>query len=182
MFFADKVLQIIGYLLSLNDNKMNLLKLMKELYLIDRASIAETNFSLSGDEYFSLNHGPVLSATKNLLEDLGRDSRNYWDEFLTKQRGKYYPDILLIKNTGEDYLSEKDKEFIETISNNFKNYNEWRIENYTHNLEEWKDPQGSSRKIRYKDIMIALGKTEEEIIIAKNEYEALSNLSSIFGN
>ena len=67
MFSTNKILQVIGYLLSLNDNKMNLLKLLKELYLIDRESIKDTNFSLSGDEYFSLNHGPVLSATKNLL-------------------------------------------------------------------------------------------------------------------
>ena len=109
MFSADKILQIIGYLLSLNDNKLNLLKLIKELYLIDRASIEDTNFSLTGDDYFSLNHGPILSATMNLLNDLGNDSNNYWDNFLTKQQSKYYPDIVLIKETEDDYLSEEDK-------------------------------------------------------------------------
>ncbi len=182
VFSADKILQIIGYLLSLNDKKMNLLKLMKELYLIDRLSIEKTNFSLSGDEYFSLNHGPVLSATKNLLEDLGRDSRNYWDNFLTKKESKYYPNIILINNTKQELLSDKDKEYIETISNKFKDYNEWEVEDYTHKLKEWKDPQGSSKKIRYRDIMLAIGKTEEEIEKAKNEYKALSNLADIINN
>lgn len=44
MFDNKKVLQIISYLLSLNGNKMDKLKLMKELYLIDRMSIpAESN-------------------------------------------------------------------------------------------------------------------------------------------
>ena len=183
MFSANKILQTIGYLLSLNDNKMNLLKLMKELYLIDRLSIKETNFSLSGDEYFSLKHGPVLSATKNLLEDLGRDrEKNHWDKFLKKEESKYYPNIILINDTDVDYLCEKDREYIETISNEFKNYNEWDIEEYTHNLSEWKNPCGSSKKIRYKDVMLALGKTEEEIAIAKNEYEVLNDLASLSGN
>lgn len=177
MFLTNKVLQIIGYLLSLNDGKMNLLKLMKELYLIDRESIKDTNFSLSGDEYFSLNHGPVLSATKNLLEDLGRDKdNNYWDKFLEKKENKYFPDILLIKEIDTDELSEKDKEYIKNISDKFKNYSEWEIEKYTHKLKEWKDLKGGSQKIRYCEIMQALGKTEKEIKEAKLEYEALSNL------
>ena len=47
---------------------------------------------------------------------------------------------------------------------------------------KWKDPQGSSKKIRYRDIMLAIGKTEEEIEKAKNEYEALSNLVDIINN
>lgn len=179
MFDADKVLQTICYLLSLNNKKMNLLKLMKELYLIDRLSIQETNFSLSGDEHYSLNHGPVLSATKNLLEDLGRDSNNYWDIFLTKKRSKYYPDICLINEIDTDCLSKKDMEYIQSISDKYKNYNEWDLQNYTHSLREWKDPKGSSKKIRYVDIMHALGKTDDEIANAKKEYEAWEDLVNI---
>ena len=180
MFSTNKILQIIGHLLSLNDNKMNLLKLLKELYLIDRLSIEETNFSLSGDEYFSLQHGPVLSATKSLLEDLGRDKDNDWNNFLIKNNDtKYYPDIELIKNTEDDFLSEKDKEYIEIISNRFKDYNEWKIEHYTHTLEEWKDQKGSSIKIRYEDIMKALNKTDEEIKEAKKEYNVFNELSNL---
>ncbi|MDR0423279.1 MAG: SocA family protein [Rickettsiales bacterium] len=152
---------------------------MKELYLIDRKSIEETDFSITGDEYYSLNHGPVLSATKNLLEDLGRDSNNYWDNFLTKQDNKYFPDIILIKDTGQDYLSDKDKEYINLIDKEFKEYDEWKIREYTHNLPEWKNPEGSSKKIRYVDIMIALGKTEAEIKEAKKEYDLLNDLSNL---
>ena len=54
MFDNKKVLQIISYLLSLNGNKMDKLKLIKELYLIDRMSINEDNSSISGDDFFSM--------------------------------------------------------------------------------------------------------------------------------
>ncbi len=52
MFRSQKVLEIITYLLSMNNNKMEKLKLIKELYLIDRLSIEETNMSITGDEYY----------------------------------------------------------------------------------------------------------------------------------
>lgn len=70
MFDNKKVLQIISYLLSLNGNKMDKLKLMKELYLIDRMSIDEDNSSISGDDFFSMKYGPVLSMTLNIINDI----------------------------------------------------------------------------------------------------------------
>lgn len=78
MFSSNKILHEILYLLSLNDNKMNLLKLMKELYLIDRESINERDSSVSGDVFFSMPHGPVLSQTLNLCYDL---PNNGWRNF-----------------------------------------------------------------------------------------------------
>ena len=80
MFRSQKVLEIISYLLSLNNNKIEKLKLIKELYLIDRASIDETDMSITGDEYFSLPHGPILSNTLNIINDL--PNGNEWSEYL----------------------------------------------------------------------------------------------------
>lgn len=80
MFRSQKVLEIITFLLSMNNNKMEKLKLIKELYLIDRLSIEETNMSITGDEYFSLPHGPILSNTLNILNDI--QNKNEWAEYL----------------------------------------------------------------------------------------------------
>lgn len=179
MFSSDKVLQEIGYLLLLNDNRMNLLKLMKELYLIDREAIKDTNFSVSGDNHCSMDNGPVLSTTLNLLYDLGKGGNNIWNEYFLSKETRYYPDICLKNKTNDDELSEMDKEYIKNISDKFKNYDEWELKDYTHNLKEWKNPKGSSVPIKYKDIMLAVGKTEKEIVIAKREYEALSELYNL---
>jgi hypothetical protein len=178
MFSSQKILQEIGYLLSLNDGKMNLLKLIKELYLIDRLSIAERDTSVSGDVYFSLPHGPILSATLNMLYDLPKSSDNPWSAYLKSEDAQYYPDIILSAKTADDRLSEKDKEYVRTISKQFKQYTKEQIEKYSHKLPEWKDPQGSSQKIRFQDIMFALGKTTDEIAEAKAEYDSMSNLDN----
>ena len=176
MYSSDKILQEIIYLLSLNDNRMNLLKLMKELYLIDRASIDERDTSVSGDVFYSMPHGPVLSQTLNMLNDL---VNNKWGEYLDAVDAKYYTDIQVKKDITLDRLSVRDKTYIKTVSEQFKDFTPKKLENYTHTLPEWVDPNGSSLKIRYRDVMLALGKSEEEISAAKQEYEKISELSRL---
>lgn len=176
MYSSDKILQEIIYLLSLNNKRMNLLKLMKELYLIDRTSIDERDTSVSGDVFYSMPHGPILSQTLNMLNDL---VNNKWGDYLDAVSAKYYPDIQIKQEIDFDRLSYKDKSYIKAISEKFKNFTPKELENFTHTLPEWVDPKGSSIKIRYRDVMLALGKSEEEISAAKEEYEKISELSSL---
>lgn len=177
MFSAEKVLQEIAYLLKLNSNRMPLIKLMKELYLIDRLSIDERETSISGDSFFCMDHGPVLSFTLNILRDV---SRSEWGDYLQAiQTRDYFPDIFMNKEVKEDLLSEKEKGYISRISEEFFNYSSAEIENYTHQLPEWNDPQGSSKKIKFADIMSALGKSDEEIRDAKEEYEFFEKISEL---
>lgn len=176
MFRNQKVLEIITYLLSLNDNQMDKLKLIKELYLIDRLSIQETNISVTGDEYFNLPHGPALSNTLNLIDDI--PNNNEWAEYL-KIEQPYT--IKLIKPFNQGMLSQKDKEYTEAISEKYKNYSSSQLRNYTHTLPEWKEPNGSNRKIHFTDIMKALGKDEEEIKEARDEYKNICELYNSLG-
>lgn len=175
MYSSNKVLQEIVYLLSLNNNRMNLLKLMKELYLIDRASIDERESSVSNDIFVSMPHGPVLSQTLNMLYDL---PNNKWSEHLDKVEARFFPDIQIKKSMEFDCLSPKDCQYIQEISKKFKDASPRELENYTHALPEWTDPNGSSAKIRFRDVMKALGKTDEEIMAAKKEYENISDLQA----
>ena len=175
MFKAEKVLQIITYLLSLNNNKMNKLKLMKELYLIDRESIKERNTSLSGDEFFSLPHGPVLSKTLNMINDIA--DGNPWSEFLSLTGH----DIELVKTAGTGRLSRNDRKYIEAISAKYINTDRFALADYTHTLPEWKDPGVSNIKIRFNSIMEALNKSEEEIEAAKQEYDSITEIYNLLG-
>lgn len=155
---------------------MNVLKLMKELYLADRASISERDASISGDNFVSMPHGPVLSNTLNLLNDI---PNNIWSEYLDKVDVRYYYDVQIRKPMSFDRLSRKDMQYLAEVSEQFKDYDAFELEKYTHTLPEWKDPQGSSRKIRFSTVMQALGKTEEEIAEAKTEYEHLEDLCNL---
>lgn len=174
MFSQEKVLQEILYLLSLNGGEMNLLKLMKELYLIDRESIKERDSSVSGDVFFSMRHGPVLSYTLNMLNNL---EQTEWKDSLGKKDHIYYPMIQQTAQTEYDLLSEKDKDYIKKVSDRFKSMSDWDIVEYTHTLKEWSDPGCKSRKIRFSEVMRALGKDETEIRQAKAEYDFFNELA-----
>lgn len=176
MFNEKRMLQIISYLLSLNNNEMDKLKLIKELYLIDRVSIDEDNSSVSGDEFFSLKYGPVLSNTLNIINDI--PNGNSWSEYINISN---YKKIRLIKPFDEGRLSKRDKYFIQLISDKYKKYTTPQLVEYTHTLPEWKEPKDTNYKIRFADIMKALGKSDEEIAYAKKEYDSLSELYTSLG-
>lgn len=169
VFSAKKVLQEIAYLLKLNSKRMPLIKLIKELYLIDRLSIDERETSISGDSFFCMAHGPVLSFTLNMLRDV---SRSEWGDYLLAiQTRDYFPDIFINKETKEDLLSEKEKEYISRISEEFFNYSSAEIADFTRRLPECNYQEGSSKKIKFADIMTALRKSDKDIRAAKEEYE-----------
>jgi uncharacterized phage-associated protein len=67
MFNEFKVTQIAAFFLPKEGGEMFLLKLMKLLYLSERESFARFECSISGDKFYSLPHGPVLSRTKELI-------------------------------------------------------------------------------------------------------------------
>lgn len=174
MFSQEKVLQEIQYLLSLNGGEMNLLKLMKELYLIDRESIKERDSSVSGDEFFSMRHGPVLSYTLNMLNNL---EQTEWKDKLEKKDDQYFPIIKKLGQVDYDLLSDKDKDYIKIVSDKFKSMSAWEVVEYTHTLKEWSDPGYTSRKIRFSEVMRALGKDETEIRQAKADYDFFNDLA-----
>lgn len=176
MFRSQKVLEIITFLLSLNHNKMEKLKLIKELYLIDRLSIDETNMSITGDEYFSLPHGPILSNTLNIINDI--ENNHEWKEYL-KIEPPYT--IILLKPFHYGMLSKKDMKYIEFISEKYSSWTASELRNYTHTLPEWKEPYGYNRKIHFADIMKALGKDDDEIKEAKEEYKNICGLYKSLG-
>lgn len=78
-------------------------------------------------------------------------------------------------------LSKRDKYFINAVSDKYKNYSTAQLIDFTHQLPEWKNPAESNRKIKFSDIMKALGKSDEEIISAKNEYDNLTDLYTSIG-
>ena len=62
-FFFDinKATQAAAHLVYLQGGKINLMALIKLLYLADREALLETGYPITGDQMVSMPHGPVLS-------------------------------------------------------------------------------------------------------------------------
>ena len=61
VFNIRKASQAAAYLTNLHGGRLNLMVLLKLLYLADRASLLETGYTITGDQMISVQSGPALS-------------------------------------------------------------------------------------------------------------------------
>jgi uncharacterized phage-associated protein len=158
----EKVLESISYLLSKTKNKeLDILHLIKFLYFADRESIKEYNYPITGDSYSSLPYGPIVSKTFDLIKS-NQLSMSPFSEFIKRDDKK----ILLTKERAPQKLSEADLEILDQVYHKFIHYTPAQLIDYCHNAKfvpEWKDPGSSSIPIDTEDLLLLLGKSQDEI-------------------
>ena len=67
---------------------MEYIKLIKLMYLVDRAALNERGWPISTDVYVSMAHGPVLSRTYDLIRE---HSVNQSGRAISAERGRTGP-------------------------------------------------------------------------------------------
>lgn len=185
-FNEAKVTQAASYLLKLRGGRMKYIKLIKLLYLADRKSFVERGRTISTDCYVSMEHGPVLSVTLNLIQGSHRETDKTWAKAISTVEDF---DVKLNDPNGEicvDELSRADIETLDAIYAQFGHWNRWRlIDDVMHKLPEWRNPGNSMIPIRYREILQASDLPEnEQALIAKqwdNLSEAQDLLTDSFG-
>lgn len=154
MINETKVSQMAAYLLLRRGSRMSILKLVKMLYLADRESLTRYGFSMSGDNAVSMDHGPALSATLDLLNGCMRSQPGGWEHWVSDRENH---EVSLAREADFDdldELSEADQGVLDTIWNKFGNMSRWEIVDYTHEqCPEWENPYGSSNPIPFKRIL-----------------------------
>jgi uncharacterized phage-associated protein len=170
-FNEKKTTQIASEFLKLNGGKMNHMKLVKLIYLSDRESLCRWNRPLTGDDYYSLPHGPILSRTLNVLNRLVAGP--YWQEYVTERSGNT---VCLQKSCPVDQLSHRELKLLGELFEKFREYSEFQLRDYCHALPEYKDPGRSRIPILVEDILRAQKKTEEEILQIGFEEECLGEI------
>ena len=171
-FKEKKTTQAAALLLSLNRGKMNYLKLLKLLYIADREALLRYGRPITYDNYVSMDYGPVLSQTLNIINGCAMPERSiYWSEFISKPENY---EIKLLKESPTDELSPREKKLIEEVFREDGAKDQWELVKITHDLPEWQDPLGSAIPIDYRDILRAGNKTEGEIADILQSIESLA--------
>jgi uncharacterized phage-associated protein len=151
-FNEKKAMEAAAHFLHLRGGQMHYLKLLKLLYIADREALHRWGIPISHDNYVSMDHGPVLSQTYNLIRDGGS---RLWSEHISAPFGDYEIRLLGQKPAIEK-LSQAEEKLLDEIFTRYGGANRW-------DLVEWRDPHGSSIPISIRDILRALGEPEEEI-------------------
>lgn len=163
MFTARKAAQMAAYFADRAGGRIKVLKLMKLLYLADRESMKRYGEPISFDRYVSMDYGPVLSQTLNLINGAYGDTlRHEWDRWI---RDREDHDVSLTRDFERkdlDHLSDADVEILDVVWQAFGGASRWNLSDLTHEFPEWQNPKGSSIPIEERSILRALGMGEAE--------------------
>lgn len=165
-FNVRKITQISALLMSNCPNgTIEHVKLIKLLYAIDRMAIKELGFPLSGDSYYSMSKGPILSRTLDLIRGkYSGDEQKEWSSLIGELSSSFT--LALLNSVDQlplDQLSDAEIELIELVWRELGTAGVWDIVDWTHAaFPEWEDPGSSSTRITIESIVENLGLGEEE--------------------
>lgn len=160
-FREDRATQAAARLLQLQGSRMNVLKLIKLLYLVDRTALVRFGRPVTFDSYVSMPHGPVLSLTLDRINAEPNSVNGfYWHRYISERQGY---DVQLAAEAPYDQLSQAEEEVIDEVFARFGHMTQFQLRDWCHeHLPEWKDPQGSSTPIEIADVLRAEGFNEDE--------------------
>lgn len=164
MFTGEIIAQMAAFFTDKEGGEIEILKLIKLLYLADRESIDRHGEPISYDKMISMEHGPVLSRTLNLINGmLSGPNADQWDAWISDRADHRVSLVREATRENLDYLSDADIEVLETVWAQFGPMTKWEISDYTHNeLGEWRDPHESSLPINPVELLRELGRSNEE--------------------
>lgn len=172
-FDEAKATQVAAMILKLRGGRMHYIKLIKLLYLVDRASLLRWGTIVTTDQHVSMDQGPVGS---NLYRLITEEARNvpFWSQYISAPLGEFEV-ALKTQDIPRDRLSNAEEHLIEEIYERYGYRNRWDIiDNVMHKLPEWQNPEGTSIPIRIEDILEPEGETPEEINTIKRELRMMS--------
>ena len=161
-FDEAKTTQAAALFLSLGGGRMNLMKLVKLLYLMDREALLRWGRPISFDKYFSLDFGPILQNTLDRINhshSLPANIHSPWRDTISDRSGH---DVSLLGEYSSDCLSDADENLIHDIHKKYGHLDQWDLSKLTHRLPEWSDPEGSRNPIHIRDILLGEGFDEDE--------------------
>jgi uncharacterized phage-associated protein len=137
---------------------MPYISVIKLMYFADREALLRWGAPITNDNYYSLDHGPILGRVKNLMLE-EEPERSFWAMHISSPSNYM---IELIDEVGNDQLSRAEERLIDEIFRQNKHLDRWQLRDKSHELPEWRNPHGSSIQIEIEDILKAAGIDEKE--------------------
>lgn len=181
MFKEREAAHLAAAMLGKAGGRLNVLKLTKLLYLVERESMRRHGFQVSDDQMVSMPKGPVLSQTLDLTN--GSRISVEWDR-LIEDREQH--DVRLRGEVGREdlsALSDATVSIVDAIWAEFGAMNQWDLVTFTHDkCAEWEDPNGSSNPIPAERVFIANGISSDDAELMAKEVSSQKYFDALFEN
>jgi uncharacterized phage-associated protein len=140
MIEIHTIIEVIYYILN-KIGPADKLKLVKLIYLADKCHLIRYGRTITNDDYYAMEHGPVGTTVKDFLSDNSAFQSSEENKFESKLIQKI--DEYKFKCKQIEYkikwLSQSDIEILDFIIKEFGSLSSGRLIEYTHNYPEWKN-------------------------------------------
>ncbi len=160
--------------------QLNIMKLVKLLYLLDRLSLDRRGIPVVGGDYLSMRNGPVTSEVLDLINAgrLAGESDRLWEQCVSDRRDH---DIRLEQKPERLHLSDAEIKMIDAIWQEHGQRDQWQLVDWCHaHCDEWTPLARGCAPIAVERIGQALGKSPETVQKLAREAAELNQLDELF--
>ncbi|MBI3584762.1 MAG: SocA family protein [Nitrospinae bacterium] len=175
MIETNTIIEALYYILA-KIKSADKIKLVKLIYLADKYHLIHYGRTLTDDDYYAMEFGPVGSTVKDILEfnsfTLSKNEIKYASQLLEKVNENTF---RVNTSSGEvelDMLSETDIEALDFAIKNFGSMSPWELSDYTHKFPEWYKHEDlfENKSVKRKRI-----RPEELLSMVDDEYFKVSS-------
>lgn len=163
-------------LIDLEGEGIHILKLIKLMYLVDRASFEARNIPVIGGWYVSMKHGPV---TSEILDAVNGADVKVWSEHISDRENHT---VSKISNMAKNPLSESEEKLIREVYQLHREKDQFSLRDWCHaNCPEWHEIETGMQPISPERFFEALGKSDAQRDRILQELSELEKLRSLLG-
>jgi uncharacterized phage-associated protein len=162
-FRSRKAAQMSAFFaLKSNGGLIDKLKLIKLIYLSERAFLKDNHYPMLFDELYSLPNGPICSGTLNGID--GIIHSEIWDDFVARTGNRILP-IKHFTRQDFDEISDAELDVLEQTWSKFGHMSAFKIRDYTHtDCPEYTEITSGRIPISYKEVFEALGEPDAALL------------------
>jgi len=164
-FNVEKAAQITAYFALRAGGSIDELKVLKLVYIAERAYLDAYELPLTGDTLIATSHGPVLAETLDHVN--GSIPLNLeWKRYIGARVHHAVQAALGLSIDALDHLSIAAIEVLDEVWAKHGHLDGFALRDLTHDeFAEWSDSNGPARQISYSDLFRALHKPNVETLV-----------------
>jgi uncharacterized phage-associated protein len=179
-FNIGKATEAACVFLERGGGQMNIMKLVKLVYLLDRLSLDRRGIPVCGGDYLSMRNGPVTSEVLDLV-DAGRlagEGDRRWEQCIGARTNH---EVRLEKQPVREHLSDAEVSLLDEVWAEHGGKDQWQLVDWCHaHCREWVPVANGCAPISVEQVGMALGKSAEQVARLRQEAAELNQLDEIF--
>ena len=179
-FHIGKATEAACLFLERGGGQMNIMKLVKLLYLLDRRSLDCRNMPVTGGDYLSMRNGPVTSEILDLI-NAGRlmgETDQRWETCISDRKDH---EVALERMPPLENLADSEVALLDGVWAEHGGKDQWQLVDWCHaHCKEWTPVTNGCAPITIEQMGMALGKSPAQVARLRQEAFELNQLDEIF--